>query len=230
MALLAVPQAFALPAAAGAATLARRQFSVQARSQPLVGAKAPEFEADAYMPSGEIAKVSLRGLLEKYDGVCLLFYPLDFSFVCPTELLAFNQKAGEFKQKNWALVAVSVDSVHSHGAWSRLPPSEGGVGPLSFPLLSDLSKEISRSYCLLQKETISLRGCVLVDKDGLVKHMTVNDLSMGRNVEETLRVIDMVNHIRKNGAQVCPANWAKGKPGMSPTLQGVKDYASKQQH
>lgn len=222
---LAVPRFFATvtsPKVSGGGS--PRAFSTLSHDEPIVGNPAPDFEADAFMPSGEIEKVSLRNLLERHNGVCLVFYPLDFTFVCPTELRAFNKKADEFKEKNWALLGVSVDSVYSHGAWSRLPPSEGGIGALSFPLVSDLSKAISRSFRLLKNGAVSLRGCVLIDKEGIVRHTTINDLSMGRSVEETLRVVDMIDYVSQNGAKVCPANWAKGRDSMNPTLQGVKDY------
>lgn len=227
--LLAIGGSFRSPAIPllhyGASTPAAvRAFATSIGGEPLVGHQAPDFEADALMPSGQVEKVSLMSLLEQYDGVCLLFYPLDFSFVCPTELLAYNDKAEEFKEKNWAFLAVSVDSVFAHGAWCRLSPSEGGVGRLSFPLVSDITKKISRSYGLLLKETAALRGCVLIDKQGLVRQMTVNDMGLGRNVEETLRGIDMIIHLTNNKTKVCPAGWIKGKQALSATQDAVKDY------
>ncbi|XP_026191542.1 uncharacterized protein LOC34621140 [Cyclospora cayetanensis] len=211
---------------AGTQATASREFATAFNLEPLVGGSAPDFEADAYMPSGKIEKLSLQALLQAHDGVCLLFYPLDFTFVCPTELVAYNKEAASFKEKNWALVGISVDSAHAHAAWSRMPPSEGGVGALSFPLVSDLTKEISRSFRLLSRGAYSLRGCVLIDKLGTVRHMTVNDASMGRNVEETLRVIDMISHLSVNKTRVCPACWVKGSQDMAPSVQGVQDYVA----
>ncbi|KAL8441694.1 hypothetical protein Emed_007524 [Eimeria media] len=260
------PAAAATTAAVGAAgrvTTAvthSRAFSTDASGDPLVGRKAPDFEADAHMPSAATAaaaaataaaaaaaaaaattttaaaaagwengKVSLKDLLQKHDGVCLVFYPMDFTFVCPTELRSFNAKQDEFQSRNWMVLGMSVDSVHSHGAWCRLSPTEGGLGPLWYPLVSDLSKNITRSFGLLTGGTVALRGCVLIDKNGLVRHMTINDLSMSRSVDEVLRVIDMINHLAKNEKNVCPANWTKGKPGMEPSLQGLKDFVSRHQ-
>ncbi|KAL8272944.1 hypothetical protein Esti_003112 [Eimeria stiedai] len=227
------PAATAAAAAAAcgvtAAVTHSRAFSTDASGNPLVGRQAPDFEADAHMPSGETGKVSLKELLQKHDGVCLVFYPMDFTFVCPTELRSFNAKKDEFQARNWMVLGMSVDSVHSHGAWCRLSPTEGGLGPLWYPLVSDLSKNITRSFGLLTGGTVALRGCVLIDKKGLVRHMTINDLSMSRSVDEVLRVIDMINHLAKNQKNVCPANWTKGKPGMEPSLQGLKDFVSRQE-
>ncbi|KAL8432492.1 hypothetical protein ACSSS7_004586 [Eimeria intestinalis] len=170
------PAATAAPAAAAAAAAAgrvtavvthARAFSTDAAVDPLVGRKAPDFEADAHMPSGENGKVSLNELLQKHDGVCLVFYPMDFTFVCPTELRSFNAKQDEFQSRNWMVLGMSVDSVHSHGAWCRMSPTEGGLGPLWYPLVSDLSKNITRSFGLLTGGTVALRGCVLIDKKGV---------------------------------------------------------------
>jgi len=183
----------------------------------IVGNKAPHFEGDAAV-NGEIVKLSL----DQYAGkwLVLFFYPLDFTFVCPTEMVAFSDRADEFKALGAELVGVSVDSVHTHLAWMRTPRAEAGVGPLKYPLLSDLGKEISTAYDVLIGD-IALRGIFLIDPDGVVQTATINNLSVGRNVDEVLRTLKAYQFVAENGV-TCPANWHAGDEGMPATLDGVK--------
>lgn len=175
------------------------------------------------MPDGAFAEISLSSLLEKGKYVCLLFYPLNFTFVCPSEIIAFNSKIAEFEQRGVQLLGVSVDSHFSHWAWQNVAPKEGGIGKINFPLVSDLSKTISREYGVLLNDSLSLRGFFLIDKSGVVRHQLVNDLPLGRSVEEALRVVDALQHTEKYG-EVCPANWRKGDKAMQPSTEGVASY------
>ncbi|PHJ17362.1 peroxiredoxin prx3 [Cystoisospora suis] len=194
-------------------------------SRCLVAKSSPDFTADAVFPNGEVGKVTFSEFCKKGDGVLLLFYPLDFTFVCPSELLAFNAAVEEFKELRFHVLGVSVDSVYTHQAWMRTPPSEGGIGPLNFPLVSDLDKSISKKFDVLLNESVALRGLVIADKEGVVRHMTLNDLPLGRSVEEALRVCGMIKEVEKNGGkQVCPANWRKGQKMMKASFEGVKEY------
>lgn len=187
--------------------------------------EAPDFTAPAVMPDGSFKDVSLRDYRGKY--VVLFFYPLDFTFVCPTELIALDERIGEFKERNAEVIAVSVDSQYSHFTWRNLPRDKGGVGELRYPLVSDLDKSISRSYgVLLEKPGVALRGLFIIDRDGILRHITINDLPLGRNVDEVLRVIDAIQFNEEHG-EVCPANWRKGDEGMKPDDEGLKRYASK---
>lgn len=185
--------------------------------------KAPDFVAQAVMPDGTIREeFSLSEYRGKY--VVLFFYPLDFTFVCPTEILAFADRIGEFRRRNCEVIGVSVDSVHSHLAWRRMPREEGGIGDVPYPLVSDLDKSISRDYgVLLDKPSVALRGCFLIDREGIVRSIMVNDLPLGRNVDEVLRLLDALQYTEEHG-EVCPANWERGQPGMKATVEGVKEY------
>jgi peroxiredoxin (alkyl hydroperoxide reductase subunit C) len=147
----------------------------------------------------------------------IFFYPYDFSLVCPTELLSLDSRLQEFQDRNCAVVGVSVDSYYSHLAWKKTSEEEGGIGPVKFPLLSDLTKEISRAYGVLTDEGVSLRATFLVDRDGIVRHATVNDMDLGRSVQELLRTLDAVRHIDETG-ELCPADWdgTKKKAGIAP--------------
>ncbi|PFH38734.1 peroxiredoxin PRX3 [Besnoitia besnoiti] len=191
----------------------------------LVARPAPDFTADAAMPGGEIAKLTLSELCGNGSGVVLLFYPLDFTFVCPSEILAFNAAVADFEKLGFKVVGVSVDSVFTHQAWMRVPLAEGGIGKLDFPLVSDLDKTISSRYHSLLNNSVALRTLVIIDGAKNVRHMTVNDLPLGRNVEEALRVCEMIREVEKNGGkQVCPANWRRGEKMMEASFHGVKDY------
>jgi peroxiredoxin (alkyl hydroperoxide reductase subunit C) len=192
----------------------------------LVGKKAPEFKAPAVMPDNSIkADFGLGDLKGKY--VVLFFYPLDFTFVCPTEIVEFNRKLAEFKERGVEVVGVSVDSQFTHLAWKNTPVEQGGIGNIQYPLVADLTKQIGRDFgVLLEEGGVSLRGTFLIDREGNVKHAVVNDLGLGRNIDETLRMVDALQHHEKYG-EVCPANWSKGDDAMKPTADGVASYLTK---
>jgi len=189
-----------------------------------VGSKAEDFTATAVFPDNTIGPLTLSNFLGK-KYVCLFFYPLDFTFVCPTEIVAFNKALPAFKERGAELIAVSVDSQYSHFAWKQTPVEKGGIGDIQFPLVSDLTKKISQAYGVLHNESVSLRGLFIIDKEGTIRHMLVNDLPIGRNVDEALRIIDAIQHYEKFG-EVCPANWRHGEGAMNPTASGVAEYMS----
>ncbi len=190
----------------------------------LVTKPAPDFKAQAVMPDNMFEDIQLSSFKGKY--VILFFYPLDFTFVCPTELIAFNRKLDEFKQRNTEVIGVSVDSAFSHLAWKNTPVNEGGIGDVQYPIVSDLTKQISRDYGILINESIALRGLFLIDKEGIVRHAVINDLPLGRSIDEALRMVDSLQFHEKYG-DVCPANWKAGEEGMKPTHEGVASYLSK---
>ncbi len=185
---------------------------------------APDFKAQAVMEDGSFKEIALSDYKGKY--VLLFFYPLDFTFVCPSEILAFNAAVGEFKKRNCQVIGVSVDSHFSHLAWRNTPIEKGGIGAVKFPLVADLSKAISRDYGVLLDAGIALRGLFLIDKDGIMRHMLVNDLPLGRSVDEAIRLLDALQFVEEHG-EVCPANWKPGQEAMKPTAEGVADYLSK---
>ncbi len=188
----------------------------------LVQMKAPVFTAPAIMPDNEInATFSLEDYAGKY--VVLFFYPLDFTFVCPSEILAFDSRLGEFHDRQCEVIAVSVDSHFSHLAWKNTPVEEGGIGPIGFPMVADLTKGIARNFGVLSDESVALRATFLIDREGIVRHQIVNDPDLGRNVDDELRLLDALQHRERTG-EVCPANWEKGKKAMKPTPAGVKKY------
>lgn len=206
----------------------------------LVGKKAPLFEADAVVNGGEFAE---KFSLEQYIGkkhVLFFFYPLDFTFVCPTEIIAFQDKIEEFEKRNVAIVGCSIDSKFSHWAWLNTERKEGGIKGVKFPLVSDLSKTIAENYDVLageyvyneegemefQGEAVAFRGLFLIDKQGVVRHQVVNDLPLGRSVDEAIRMVDALQFFEENG-EVCPANWHKGDEAMKPTAEGVSSYLAK---
>lgn len=205
----------------------------------LVGKMAPSFSAGAVINGGEI----VEGFsLEQYKGkkVVLFFYPLDFTFVCPTELLAFQQKLPEFEKRNTVVVGCSVDSEHSHWAWLNTPKNNGGIQGVKYPLIADLSKAIAMNFGVLAGEydwdndgnwtytgaPVAYRGTFLIDEEGMVQHESINNLGLGRNVDETLRLVDALTHLQEHG-EVCPANWNKGDAAMNASHEGVADYLSK---
>lgn len=190
----------------------------------LVTRKAPEFTAQAVMPNNSIEELSLSSYAGKY--VLMFFYPLDFTFVCPSEILAFNRALDEFKKRDCAVLGVSVDSQFSHFAWKNTTIQNGGIGNIQFPLIADLDKSISKAYDVLLPDGISLRGLFLIDKEGIVRHQLVNDLPLGRNVDEAIRILDALQFTEKYG-EVCPANWKPGEDAMKPTAEGVAEYLSK---
>ncbi len=186
--------------------------------------EAPNFTAQAVLPSGEIADLTLSAYRGSY--VVLFFYPLDFTFVCPSEIIAFDKRLNEFKERNTEVIGVSVDSAFTHFAWRATPVDMGGIGAVGFPLVADLSKNIARAYDVLLNEEVALRGLFLIDSHGIVRHQVVNDLPLGRNVEEVLRMVDALHFTEEHG-EVCPANWRKGEEGMKPTAEGVAGYLKK---
>ena len=188
----------------------------------LTGRQAPDFKADAVI-NGEIKEgVSLSDYKGKYK--ILFFYPLDFTFVCPTELHAFQDKLGEFEKRNAQVIGVSVDSKFSHLAWVNTPKKVGGIEGVTYPLISDLNKTISADYdVLVEGAGIAYRGLFLIDKEGVVQHQVVNNLGLGRSVEETLRVLDALQYSEKHG-EVCPADWHAGDGGMKPSDDGLKEW------
>lgn len=206
----------------------KRNFSKETDAQHspcLVTKPAPDFTADAVMPNGEIEKVTLSEVCRSGNGVVLLFYPLDFTFVCPSEILAFNAATEEFAKLGFKVLGVSVDSAYTHQAWMRTPLAEGGISQLNFPLVSDLDKSISRNYHSLWNNSVALRTLVILDKTGKIRHLTMNDLPLGRSVHEALRVCEMIQEVEKNGGkQVCPANWRRGEKMMEASFAGVKNY------
>jgi peroxiredoxin 2/4 len=191
----------------------------------LVTREAPDFTAKAVMPNNTIKEdFTLSSLRGKH--VVLFFYPLDFTFVCPTEIIAFDRKLDEFKQRDVEVVGISVDSPFTHFAWKNTEPKAGGIGNIQFPLVADLSKNIARDYGILLNEEVALRGLFLIDPDGIVRHAVVNDLPLGRSVDEAIRMVDALQFFEENG-EVCPANWHKGDDAMKPTADGVADYLDK---
>jgi peroxiredoxin (alkyl hydroperoxide reductase subunit C) len=208
--------------------------------QTLIGKKAPSFSSNAVVKGNQIVE---DFSLEQYVGkkeVVFFFYPLDFTFVCPTELLAFQEKLAEFEKRNVAVVGCSVDSEYSHFAWLNTEKNKGGIKGVTYPLVSDLSKTISENFGVLASEydydeegnaissgaAVAYRGLFLIDKRGTVRHSVINDLPLGRSVDEAIRMVDALQHFEENG-EVCPANWNKGKEAMQATAEGVADYLSK---
>ena len=190
---------------------------------PYIAQKAYDFTAMTVMPDNTFEeRFNLKTYLNGDKGV-LFFYPLDFTFVCPSEIIAFNNRLGEFASRKVKLIGVSVDSHFSHHAWKAMPVNKGGIGNIQFPLVSDLNKEISVAYNVLNSDSVSYRATFLIDELLNIRHYTVNDLPLGRNVDETLRIIDALDHHKEFG-EVCPAGWKKGDQGMNPSHQGVSDY------
>lgn len=191
----------------------------------MVTKEAPAFTATAVMPDNSFKEdFSLADFRGKY--VILFFYPLDFTFVCPSEILAFNNAVKEFEENNCQLIGVSVDSQFSHYAWKNTPVKEGGIGQIQYPLVADLDKSISRNYGVLLDSGVALRGLFLIDKEGIVRHQVVNDLPLGRSVNEALRLLHALQFTEEHG-EVCPANWQKGEEAMQPTAEGVAAYLTK---
>lgn len=190
----------------------------------LVTKEAPEFAAKAVMADNEFAELKLSDYRGQY--VVLFFYPLDFTFVCPSEIIAFDKKLEAFRKKDTQVIGVSIDSHFTHLAWKNTPIEKGGIGLIKYPLVADLDKSISRSYGVLADEAVALRGLFLIDKEGVIRHSVVNDLSLGRSVDEALRMVDALQFTEKHG-EVCPANWTEGDEAMKPTADGVASYLAK---
>lgn len=190
----------------------------------LVTKKAPDFSAQAVMPDNTFKDLDLSSYNGKY--VILFFYPLDFTFVCPSEILAFNRSLEKFQDKDCEIIGISVDSQYSHFAWRNMSVNEGGIGAIKFPLVADLNKNISRDYGVLLEEGVALRGLFLIDKEGMVRHEVVNDLPLGRSVDEALRMVEALQFFEQHG-DVCPADWKPGEDAMTPTAEGVAEYLRK---
>jgi peroxiredoxin (alkyl hydroperoxide reductase subunit C) len=187
----------------------------------LVTRQAPDFSATAVMPDDSFETIRLSDYRGRY--VVLLFYPLDFTFVCPSEILAFDRELEEFREKDCELIGISVDSHFTHLAWKDTEIGDGGIGHIRYPLVSDLKKEIARAYGVLHDDSVALRGLFLIDREGVVRHAVVNDLPLGRNVDEALRILDALRHTQEHG-EVCPVNWREGEDAMQPTREGVASY------
>lgn len=190
----------------------------------LLGKQAPQFSAKAAVDGALVDSFSLHDYLGKY--IFFFFYPLDFTFVCPTELHAFQASLPEFHKRGAEVVACSVDSAHSHLAWQKTAKEKGGIEGVKYPIVSDIHKSISRSYGVLKEEDgISFRGQFLIDRAGVVRHMLVNDLPIGRSVDEALRILDAIIFHEQHG-EVCPANWHAGARAFQPTFDGLASYFS----
>jgi len=192
----------------------------------LVAKPAPDFTAQAVMPDNKIeAKFNLASHIKGKYGI-LFFWPLDFTFVCPSEIIAFDNRVKEFTDRGCEVIGVSVDSQFTHLAWKNTDRDHGGIGQVQFPIVADLTKSIARSYDVLFDDAVAFRGTFLIDKAGVVRHQVVNDLPLGRNVDEAIRMLDALIFHDTNG-DVCPANWKKGDEGMKPTTEGVAAYLKK---
>jgi len=194
----------------------------------LVGKKAPNFNADAVINGSEFSPNFTLSQFQGQKYVVLFFYPLDFTFVCPTELHAFQEKLAEFEKRNTQVIGVSVDSKFSHFAWLNTPKAQGGIQGVTYPLISDLNKTISQDYdVLVEGAGIAYRGLFLIDKNGVVRHQVINDLPLGRNVDEAIRMLDALQFTEVHG-EVCPANWNPGKASMKATNDGLKQFFGKE--
>jgi peroxiredoxin (alkyl hydroperoxide reductase subunit C) len=191
----------------------------------LVSKRAPDFTATAVMGDNRF-KTDFK--LADYRGrnVILFFYPLDFTFVCPSEIIAFDEAFDDFQARDTDIIAASIDSHFTHLAWKKTPVTEGGIGDIRYPIVSDLNKTIAESYGVLHSDGVALRGLFLIDREGMIRHAVINDLPLGRNVQEALRMVDALRFHESKG-DVCPANWEEGREGMAPTAEGVVDYLSK---
>jgi peroxiredoxin (alkyl hydroperoxide reductase subunit C) len=191
----------------------------------LVGKKAPDFKATAVVNGNDFKEVKLSDYHGKY--VVMFFYPLDFTFVCPTELHAFQEKLDTFKKLNCEVLGVSIDSHFSHMAWLNTPKTEGGIKGVTYPVIADIHKTIARDYDVLIPEAgVALRGTFLIDKNGVVQQQTINNLPLGRSVDEMIRLLEALQYTETHG-EVCPANWKKGETAMKATQDGLKTYFKK---
>ena len=192
----------------------------------LVTKKAPDFVATAVLGNNEIVEDFNLYANFGEKGTVLYFYPLDFTFVCPSEIIAFDHRLAEFTARGINVIGVSVDSQFSHFAWKNTPVNQGGIGQIKYPLVADLTKSISTAYDVLLDGGVALRGSFLIDADGTIRHAVINDLPLGRNIDEMLRMIDAMLFTNEFG-EVCPAGWHKGDEGMKANTEGVAEYLSK---
>lgn len=189
----------------------------------LVGKPAPDFTASAVLGSGEIVdEFNLHSAIKGKKAV-IFFYPLDFTFVCPSELIAFDHRVEEFKKRNVEVIGVSIDSQFTHNAWRNTPVNEGGIGQVKYTLAADVKHEICQAYDVESEGGVAFRGSFLIDEDGVVRHQVVNDLPLGRNVDEMLRMVDALAFHQEHG-EVCPAGWKEGDKGMDASPEGVAKY------
>src|SRR5690606_2167294 len=189
----------------------------------LVGKSAPDFTAAAVLGNGEIVDSYTLSTATKGKKAVIFFYPLDFTFVCPSELLAFDHRIEEFKKRNVEVIGVSIDSHYTHNAWRNTPVDQGGIGPVRYTLAADMTHDIAKAYDVESPGGMAYRGSFLIDEDGLVRHQVVNDLPLGRNIDEMLRMVDALNFHQKHG-EVCPAQWEEGKAGMDASPKGVASF------
>ena len=193
----------------------------------LVGRQAPDFTAAAVLGNGEIVDNFNFAEFTKGKSAVVFFYPLDFTFVCPSELIAFDHRLEEFQKRGVEVIGVSIDSQFSHNAWRNTSIEDGGIGPVKYPLVADVKHDICQAYGVEHPEAgVAFRGSFLIDTNGVVRHQVVNDLPLGRNIDEMLRMVDALNFHEKNG-EVCPAQWEAGKEGMEASPEGVAKYLSK---
>lgn len=194
----------------------------------LVGREAPDFTAAAVLGNGEIVDKFNFKEATKGKYAVLFFYPLDFTFVCPSELIAFDHRLKEFQDRGVEVIGVSIDSQFTHNAWRNTPIEKGGIGPVGYTLVADVKHEICRAYDVEHPEAgVAFRGSFLIDRDGIVRHQVVNDLPLGRNIDEMLRMVDALQFHEEHG-EVCPAGWQKGKKGMKADPQGVAEYLAEE--
>ena len=191
----------------------------------LVTKKAPDFTAKAVLADGTIEDFNLYKNIGT-NGAVLFFYPMDFTFVCPSEIIAFSHRIKEFEDRGVTVIGCSVDSEFSHFAWRETPVENGGIGRIKYPLVADISKKISKSFDVLFNKSVALRGSFLIDKDGTVRHAVINDLPLGRNIDEMIRMVDTMIFTNEHG-EVCPAGWQTGDEGMKANTAGVADYLAK---
>lgn len=189
----------------------------------IVGQKAPAFKADAVI-NGDIKQISLADFKGKWK--VLFFYPLDFTFVCPTEITSFSDKVEMFKKLNCEVIGCSVDSAFSHLAWTQQPRNKGGLGNINYPLLADITKQIAKDYGCLMDGSVAFRATYVIDDNDVVQHASINNLSVGRNVEEYARLVEAYQYTAKHG-EVCPAGWTKGSDTMKPDPKGSQEYFGK---
>ncbi|CUX97067.1 peroxiredoxin C [Candidatus Hoaglandella endobia] len=190
----------------------------------LVTRKAPDFTATAVLSNGDIVdNFNLKSFIQDKLTV-IFFWPMDFTFVCPSELIAFNKRYAEFKKRDVEIIGVSFDSAFVHNAWRQVPTDKGGIGLVQYPMVADIKRDIIRAYGIEHPDTgVALRGSFLIDKQGIVRHQVVNDLPLGRNIDEMMRMVDALLFYEEHG-KVCPAQWKKGQEGMDPSPEGVAQY------
>ncbi len=192
----------------------------------LVGKKAPDFTAVAVMGDNDFNENFNLSAHIKGKYAVIFFYPLDFTFVCPSELLAFDHRLPEFQKRNVEVIGVSIDSHFSHLAWKNTPVNNGGIGKVGYPLVADIKHEICKAYDVEAEGGVAFRGSFLIDQDGVVRHQVVNDLPLGRNIDEMIRMVDALQFVEEHG-EVCPAGWKNGDEGMKPSTAGVAEYLAK---